>query len=347
MSLFVQPQGNIPPEKIQILEDLHNALDGNKDLMGEYLSRFGWTTVTAANVRIVKRECANMVVTSTNEKSNKIDPAALAEKESSVEGKDPYYSVDLICPSCETGLTGSILRQKALLIVPEYKSKHYPLMVPQAVKPMGKYRLADPLVRQAIVCPDCLYASTSASFFKAESGSKGFIGNLTAKKISRLRELMAEDQSLRDNIAGKYKENDCAKWNFGADKHVAAIAHVLAARTYQTLTDIDPRINFNAGEAHLAAAKLYADLEEQGEEKTHLFAAKSTFENAFQFSSGTALPLYLLSVTSFHIGNAQESRIWASRLLTQKRKLDGSSKYVVYMENLVEDVRKKIGGTSD
>lgn len=341
------PKQGLPPEKLQILQDVETAFGGDKEMMADYLYRFGWTTVTAANVRIVKQARGSQTQNIEAVEAGKA--RAEKEKEEAEHGKNPYYSVDLKCPACDSAFAGSALRAKSLILEYNYKSPHYPLMVPESKKPMKKFRLADPLVRAAMVCPHCLYAATNQNLYYVTSTStavatKGLIEQLAPKKLQHLKEIMSGEKPKRVAYAGSYAGGTAASWNESDKLEVAAIGFFLAGMCGDQLAQIEHRLHFSAGEAYVTSAKLYSDLDRPNDEICCLGKARDSFNKAFETGGKSATPLYLLAIVNFHIGDLGEARTWAGRLLTQKRTLDGASNYVRFTENLAEDVKKTLGG---
>jgi hypothetical protein len=337
----------LPPEKLQILQDVEVAFAGDKELMADYLHRFGWTTVTAANVRIVKQAKGAVTQNLAAVEAGKV--RAEKEKEDAELGKDPYYAVDLKCPACDTAFIGSSLRAKSLILEYNYKSMHFPLMVPESKKPMKKYRLADPLIRSAMVCPGCLFSSATQSLYLVATtstavASKGLIEQLAPKKLVHLKELVAAEGPRRGAVAGSLAGGDAKAWNETTQKEVAAVGFFLAGMCGDLVAQIEHRIHFTAGEAYLSSAKLYFDLDRPADEMRCLQKARDSFNKAFETGGKSATPIYLLAAVCFHIGDLAESRVWAGRLLTQKRILDGAANFIRQTETLAEDIKKQFGG---
>lgn len=348
---MVDPRAsNLPPERLAILRDLTVALQGDKALIGEYLARFGWNTVTAANIRIVRREHVE-----------EPDPAAAAaggepadESEGAAPHRSPWYEVEVVCPICAHDFRAAQLRSKSLRLVYRYKSDLFPLLVPAADGAAKGFRADDPLLRAAIVCPACLYASTTPGAFITESsvsGTRGLMARLPERKIASIRKLMSEDREKRAALAPTLGvasvETRSALLGRRRTLEISREGLLLAAQVSLLLAEYEPLEFYRSGDALLGAARIAAEAERNHEEREHLREARRRLEKSFEFGSVSALPAYLIGVIDWHLGDLHGARAWIGRILIDRGQLIGAIKYKRYCENLAEAIKAARGGLQD
>jgi hypothetical protein len=335
---------NLPPERLAILRDLTEALHGDKALIGEYLARFGWTTVTSANIRIIRREHI--------EEHGPAAPVSVVESpaegggEATGEHRSPWYEVNITCPICAHHFRTAQLRSKALRLVFRYKAELFPLMVPTADGAMKGFRTDDPLLRAAIVCPACLYAAMTLGSFITESsvsGTRGLMARLPERKIASLRKIVTEEKEKRIAIAptlgAASVEDRSALLGIQRTIEIGREGLLLSAHLSMILADYEPIEYYRSGDALLGAARIAAEAEREAEEKEHLREAKARMEKSFELGSISALPAYLIGVISWHLGDLHGARAWIGRVLTDRGQLAGSIKYKRYCENLAESIK--------
>lgn len=337
MSQETNDSSQLAPEKMQILVELNEAFGGDRDLIATYLGRFGWSKVVAPNIRIVKREAEE-----AKEKAERAaaKDASSGEEDSGTVEKDPFYQIEVVCPACETAFEGDVLRSKALVLDYVYKDKYFPLLVPEAKGTMKNYKAEDPLVRSVLVCPGCLYAAPSANYFvsdSAVSGSQGFISQLAERRLRQLKAAVEEDHDERLRIAGEQATR--GDWTHDRTPEIASVCFQLSGRTLGSLVEVESRLALPAAESYLSAAKLSSDLEDSETETECLRKARELLEKAYEFSGSAALPVYLLSVVNFQLGDPKTARTWASKILTDRGQLHNSIRYKRYVENLNDQAR--------
>jgi uncharacterized protein (DUF2225 family) len=342
--------GQLPPEKLDILRELDEAFAGDRGMISEYLAQFGWSKVVAPNLRIIRRwRQEHPVSAAPASEGASIEEEREAEAETAEPGsetgplKSCYYEVDCKCPFCNTLFRPSVLRNKALILTYEYKNPQFPLMVPSASKAMKGYELADPLLRAALVCPNCLYASSSLGGFvttSAVSGTHGLIARLPERKIRAIRSQLEETLEERRVLCQATRESaESGRWGEKRTTGLAAEAFLLVARCSALIAEHEPKEYYRAGDAALSAARLFHDLGQADRERQCLSDARGFFDLSFQFGSVSALPVYLIGVILYHLGDLDGSRNWIGRVITDRGKLLNSVRYKRYCENLIDVIR--------
>ncbi len=342
-------EGELPPEKMEILHELEEAFHGDRVLINEYLTRFGWSKVIAPNIRIVKREHAEHENAPRIQQQPGEDFEQAPTTPESEGLKSCYYEVDARCVFCGTAFRPSLLRSKSLILSYSYKDPEFPLLVPEAHAAMRGFILEDPLIRGVIVCPHCLFASTSLGCFQTDSavsGTRGLVARLPERKMGTLRKFLSEDLSNRREIR-QATLSTLAGAGEGENrgKALSLVAYRLASHCSEILTDYEPTEHFRAGESLLSAARLAYDLGKDDLETTCLSGARPHLERAYEAGSVSALPVYLLGVVLFHLGDDMGARTWIGRVLTDRGKLVAAVKYKRYCENLNERIKALKGAS--
>ncbi len=358
--------GGLPPEKLEILRELEEAFGGNREAISIYLSQFGWSKVVAPNIRLVKREMAEKAAQvelsatftgrlAAGQKAPVIHAAHAKSTTSDAEGaekqeRSPYYEVEVTCPFCVTRFMASAMRSKSLVISYTYRNFDYPLLVPESTQAMAGYHLEDPLQRAVIVCPKCLYASSSLSNFSTESavsGARSIIVRLPERKLRQVGVTLAAATDERRALCGSILA--------GGDPNMPGLAFQkdvrnpdelitsfrLAALCESTLGEYDVHQNFKACESMLAAAKIAWEHKRPDEERRFLQEALQHVDRCYQQGSATALPVYILGVLHWHLDNPTQARTWIGQILVDRGKLGNASKFKRYAEALNEQIKAK------
>lgn len=340
---------SLPPEKVAILKDLQEFFHGDRGLITEYLARYGWVPVNASYVRVIRREhdealaAVDHVIAQNRPESDPAEesdePEDAGPAETSADGlKNPYYSMNVVCTACKNPFPGTILRFKSLIMEFAYKDPRFPLMVPHASSAMKHFRMDDPLVKAVMVCPVCFYAGSQSGLFMNDAGAPGktgFLSKLHPRKIDLFRKILNDDREARAAIAGAWRPNRVNVGGLIRSPEEAVISYKLAARCAEKAAEIEPRMFQMAAESYLSAAKLSCDLGKTSEESQLLLAARKMLQAVYERGSNSALPLYLLGVTLWHLGEATSARTWIGYILLDRAgKFAGSSRYKRYCENL-------------
>jgi uncharacterized protein (DUF2225 family) len=350
--VWTPDSGQLPPEKLDILSELNEAFEGDRGMISEYLSQFGWSKVVAPNLRIIRRWRQEHPISASPATDSSIEEereADAASTDSAEPGSDTgplkscYYEVDVKCPFCETIFRPSVLRNKALILSYDYKNPHFPLMVPCSHHAMKGYEPADPLLRAALVCPNCLYASSSLGGFlttSAVSGTRGLMARLPERKIRAIRARLEETIEERRAVCRFALETaDEGRWGAKRTTGLAAEAFLLVARCSELIAEHEPTEYYRAGDALLSAARLFCDVGQSDRERQCLTEARGFFDLSFQFGSVSALPVYLIGVILYHLGDLDGSRNWIGRVITDRGKLLNSVRYKRFCENLIDVIR--------
>ncbi len=345
------PQG-LPPEKLEIIRELNTAFSGDRELIKNYLQKFGFSKVVAPNIRIIRREAQERNELFEKVKNGSISVAARpaaeeraakrpAKKEEGDHAeRSPYYQSDVSCAFCDTHFSAAIFRSKSLILDFLYKDPQYPLMVPSAKGTVKGYKLEDPLLRNIIVCPGCLYASSIMGNFvhDAGAGPKTMKSRVPDRKFAALKEAMMNGvEDRRKAISAEFAAADAWGETRGVEQAIASF--LLAAQSARVMAEFDALGHYQAGEALLCAARLYSELDRSDEEFDMFRQVIPIFEKFYQIGSVSATPLYLISVLSYHLGDYDTTRTWLGRMISMRHKLEGFSKYKRYGENLKDKIK--------
>ncbi|RMH54498.1 MAG: DUF2225 domain-containing protein [Candidatus Hydrogenedentota bacterium] len=341
----------LPPEKLEILRQLNEAFQGDRSLIAAYLKEFGWSKVVAPNIRLLKRKRAEAVATLDTLMTSAIDSlheSAPAVKDASPAGKDPYFRVAVTCPYCEAQFPADVLRSKSLVLMYNYKDSRFPLLVPEASSSMKGYRVEDPLLRDAIVCPRCLYASTQLGSFRSDSalsGSRGFIARLPQRKFPAVKRAVDAHRKDRESLLARELDflPTPEDWLQKRTPALAAVAEALASDCHGLLAEFDSSCYYQAGEALLKRAKILNDLGRTDQERRALSASFNWFEKAYEYGKENAASIYLLGVIAFHLGDDRTARTWIGRILTDRGKIPGALRFRRYCEDLNEVIKTDLG----
>lgn len=345
---------SLPPEKVDILNELHDVFQGNREAISLYLAKFGWSKVVATSLRIVRRELAERTQQSESgtEFSVPKHQDEHADKGDENELRSPFYEVEVTCPFCHARFTASVARGKALIMGLSYKNPDYPLLVPESVSAMKGYRLEDPLQKFVVVCPQCLYASSSLGNFQSDSalaGARGLMARIPDRKMHHLAEAIASTRNERQEICApllaKSSEPQAPGLVFQRPTRTPAqliVSFRLAAASETLLGDYDVMQYYKASESMLCAAKVSWSEKDGVSEERYLSEAFRLVEKCFQLGSSAALPVYILGVLSWHMGDPKVSRSWIGQILTDRGKLNGALRYKRYCENLNEEIRARL-----
>jgi len=337
--LWKPKNGELPPEKMEILCELNEAFDGDSKLINAYIEKFSWSKVISPNIRIIRREFAESQ--NVEKKISKILHRTPEEKEEKDNNhKRCYYEVVAKCVFCGEELMPKLIKSKALIITYSYKKPDFPLFVPEAKSAMHGYDCVDPVLFGVIMCPNCLFASTTISNFQTDSavsGVRGILARVPERKLATLKKFIAGDTEKRRELFSSI-DLSCANEIGKAD---ALKAYLVASHCSELMVDHDTTEYFRAADALLSAARLANDLDMEVLEMNCLRKAVPLLEHSFEEGSISALPVYLLGVIHYHLGDLLSARTWIGRVLTDRGKLVASSKYKRFCENLNEKIKSE------
>jgi uncharacterized protein (UPF0332 family) len=338
ISALIASGVRLTPEKEAIVRELDQGFEGDRRMVIRYLQEFGWSKVVSANLRKVREAVL---------KEDEARRAASAPAEASADGKDPFYEVACKCFFCGgPEWRTRVMRGKVVQTVYRYETPEYPLLVEDAEAPLKGYRLVDPLLCAAHVCPTCLFASTSLLHFETDQKLSGenLATVLGTKRVEKLKEALDRAAAQRFGVverlglSGFHAVSEAVGARRGPREARAALE--LAGLSCEAEGDFLSNALFDAGKAYVAAARLSRDLRD-GRDEEFLGRALRMFEAGYMKTTQVAQTAYLLGVLQARLGRWREARQHAGRILTD-RKLNDRVRYKAWAENLAEAVRKKI-----